>query len=142
MRKSLACLWALASRSGEHWGTSRRICHKWILYLSIAPHLCWDWPTIVIGSICKMRCWGNDWLGEDSFWTAVLIDGPFLSQPYHPASLALQGSQSQPFSLGPRRNSALLSSPRWQGCGGPSYTPGLCLPSPGLSPSPQPHPCL
>lgn len=63
--------------------------------------------------------------------------GPFLC---HPTSLTLQGSQSQPFSLWPRRNSSLLSSPRWQGCGGPSYTPGLCLPTSGLSPSPSPVP--
>lgn len=139
--KSLACVRALASRREEHQGTSRGICHKWILYLSIAPHLCWHWPTILIDSICRMRCWGKDWQGEDAFW-AICTPRRILSVPYHFTFLALQDSQSQPWSLGSRRNSNLLSSPRWQGCDGPSYTPGLCLPTSGLSPSPPPTPQL
>lgn len=88
-----------------------------------------------------MRCWGNDWQGADSFWTTC-APRRVLSVAYHPTSSALQGSQSQPWSLGPRRNSNLLSSPRWQGCDGPSYTPGLCLPTSRLSLPPTPSPSL
>lgn len=140
--KSLAWVRALASRSEGCQGTSRGICHKWIFYLSVVPHLCWHWPIILIDSICRMRSWGNDWQGADSFWTPC-APRRVLSVAYHPTSLALQGSQSQPWSLGPRRNSNLLSSPRWQGCDGPSYTPGLCLPASRLSPSPPtPSPSL
>lgn len=72
--------------------------------MSIAPHLCWDWPVITTDSICRMRCWGNNWLGEDSLWT-IRAPRRVLSVPYHATSLALRDSQSQPFSGGPRRNS-------------------------------------
>lgn len=135
--KSLAWVRALASRSEGCQGTSRGICHKWISYLPVAPHLRWHWPILLIDSICRMGCWGNDWQGADSFWTPC-APRRVLSVAYHPTSLALQGSQSQPWSLGPRRNSN-LSSPRWQGCDGPSSTPGLCPPASRLSP-PNPIP--
>lgn len=88
-----------------------------------------------------MRCWGNDWHGADSFWTTC-APRRVLSVAYHPTSSALQGSQSQPWSLGPRRNSNLLSSPGWPGCDGPSYTPGLYLLTSRLSLPPTPSPSL